>query len=170
MRAQDPIPYIFWSPPLVFAWMGAGDNKKSLLRSSYSPQDSRIGKTPTPHHRGNGCLIVECRIRKKWNLPCITLNFKGILVDIVKIFPIFEKSFSQIREVTEICWHMCLVLIACGAVVCSTPVNFYSTQLSHKLQRLSKSIHSKMVSIRRFQNNIEVREKCTLLTVGSFGI
>jgi len=36
--------------------MGAGDNKKSLLRSSNSPQDSRIGKTPTPHHRRNECL------------------------------------------------------------------------------------------------------------------
>ena len=30
--------------------MGAGDNKKSS-------QDSRIGKTPTPHHRRNECLL-----------------------------------------------------------------------------------------------------------------
>ena len=36
--------------------MGAGDNKKSLLRSSNSPQNFRIGKTPTPHHRRNRCL------------------------------------------------------------------------------------------------------------------
>ena len=52
-------------------------------------------------------LIVECRIRKKWNLPCITVNFKDILVDIVKIFPIFEKSvflrFLELVIFTDIC-------------------------------------------------------------------
>ena len=50
---------MFRSLPLVLAKIGAGDNKESLLRSSNSHQDSSIEKTPTPHHRRNGCLPLH---------------------------------------------------------------------------------------------------------------
>ena len=114
------MPCTFWSPPLIFIWMGPGDNKKSLLRSISGPQDSRTKKTPTPHHWSNGCIpfIGHSNVRrvvnqhftfKAWDLNSLH-TFINIWLWLIKTWNVFPTS----RQCVALKIHRQLKCKICG--------------------------------------------------------
>ena len=94
----------FWSPPLVFVWMGAGDNKISVCcKAAIAPQDSRIGKKAnntlpsekrmsSPKHLSEGTGDLQKNAHNLWHKK--SLIFWQSLLCSVR-FILFYKPFLK---------------------------------------------------------------------------